>query len=253
MNIITGYGGEPHVTAPQDRQLNAGILSEYNYVLSVGNQFAYEIESANSVILKDGILSLQGCAASIDANDTETVTLTNGTSGYKRTDLIVARYELNTDTAVESVTLAVIEGTPAESDPETPSYNEGTIADGDSPVDFPLYKVNIDGVSIDSLTQMFTVLPSISDLNSNTVKDIRVIEVSVSITINASTSGTKTATYTIPDGYKVVMFGGCTSSNTTIVPAGVTGLSGTATFRGRNTSSSSQTTTLTAILLCFKS
>jgi hypothetical protein len=79
------------------------------------------------------------------------MTIENGEQEMKRIDLIVARYTKDSGTGVENMQLSVVKGTPAASNPATPSYNEGTIADGDSPVDFPLYKVNIDGISITSV------------------------------------------------------------------------------------------------------
>jgi hypothetical protein len=63
--------------------------------------------------------------------------------------------------------LAVIKGTSAASNPAVPSYNTGAIADGDSPVDFPIYRVNIDGISItsvDALVGTANIFDSIEDL-----------------------------------------------------------------------------------------
>ena len=50
--------------------------------------------------------------------------------------------------------LAVITGTPAASNPALPSYNTGSIVQGDTLVDFPLYTVNLDGISIESVDRM---------------------------------------------------------------------------------------------------
>jgi hypothetical protein len=63
--------------------------------------------------------------------------------------------------------LAVVKGTPAASNPAVPSYNTGAIADGDSPVDFPIYRVNIDGISItsvDALVDTINISDAIGDL-----------------------------------------------------------------------------------------
>lgn len=50
--------------------------------------------------------------------------------------------------------LAVITGTPAASNPADPSYNTGSIASGDTLVDFPLYKVSLNGIAIESVTRI---------------------------------------------------------------------------------------------------
>ena len=79
--------------------------------------------------------------------------IANGSQGMLRIDLIVARYTKAAGTGVEDMQLAVITGTPAASNPATPSYNTGSIANGDTLVDFPLYTVNLNGISIESVTR----------------------------------------------------------------------------------------------------
>ena len=152
MNIITGYRGEPHITAQQDRDVNIGIFGAGVYILKgIGSELAATIISANEVEIADGTLVAEGCTAEIQRGTTESMTIENGGQGMLRTDLIVARYTKEAGTGVEDLQLAVIKGTPAASNPATPAYNTGLIADGDSPVDFPIYKVNIDGISITSV------------------------------------------------------------------------------------------------------
>lgn len=63
--------------------------------------------------------------------------------------------------------LAVVKGTPAATNPAMPAYNTGTIAAGNSPVDFPIYRVNLDGISItsvDSLVDTVNISDAIGDL-----------------------------------------------------------------------------------------
>ena len=158
MNIITGYKGEPHVTSQQLRDTNIGTFGGGAYILDVGSQMAATVVSANQVDIADGLLVAEGCTAEVARGTTESLAIDNGSQGMLRTDLIVARYTKVASTAVEAMALAVIKGTPAASNPATPAYNEGLIADGDSPVDFPLYKVNISGISITSVERLADVL-----------------------------------------------------------------------------------------------
>lgn len=151
MDIITGYRGTPHITSMQDRAKNQGVIGEGSYILDVGQQLAAEIVSANEIRVRDGVLSHQGCVANIAAGAYDSLEISNGTQGMLRTDLIVARYTKDAETNVENISLVVIEGEAAASAPATPSYNEGDIQSGDSPVDMPLYKVNINGVTISSV------------------------------------------------------------------------------------------------------
>ena len=158
MNIITGYKGEPHVTSQQLRDTNIGTFGGGAYILDVGSQMAATVISANEVQIADGLLVAEGCTAEVARGTTESMTIENGSQGMLRTDLIVARYTKAAGTAVENMELAVIKGTPAASNPATPAYNTGLIADGDSPVDFPLYKVNINGISITSVERLVDVV-----------------------------------------------------------------------------------------------
>lgn len=151
MNIIWGYKADPHITAQQLRNTYAGIFGGDTHILDTGSKLAATVVSATEVQIADGVMIAQGCTASIEHGETESLTIANGSQRMLRTDLIVARYTKTAGTAVEAMELAVIKGTPAASNPATPAYNEGLIADGDSPVDFPLYKVNIDGISITSV------------------------------------------------------------------------------------------------------
>ena len=154
MNIITGYRGTPHITSAQDRDKNQGAFGVDSYILNVGEKFASEIISASEIRIRDGVLSMQGCVANIEQGAYETCEISNGTQGMQRRDLIVARYTKNAETNIEDIQLAVIEGTPASSSPSDPAYNDGDIQAGDSPVDFPLYRVNISGVTVSSVTRL---------------------------------------------------------------------------------------------------
>ena len=153
MNVITGYRGEPHITSQQLRNTYIGTYGVTPRIIKgVGSELAATIVSANEVSIMDGMVVCQGCTAEITRGTSESVTIENGEQGMLRTDLIVVRYTKNSGTGIEDMQLAVIKGTPAASDPATPTHTSGNIAGGDTLVEFPLYAVNINGISIDSLT-----------------------------------------------------------------------------------------------------
>lgn len=164
MEIITGYTGKPHVTSEQDRDVNIGVVGEGSYVLQTGMQLAAEVSSNNEIKIRDGVLMHQGCTASIKKNTYDSLTITNGSQGMKRVDLIVARYEKNQDNGIESLDLKVIQGTPAESNPAAPQYTEGNIQAGDYVADMPMYQVIIEGLNITEVKKMFKVIGSNKDL-----------------------------------------------------------------------------------------
>lgn len=155
MVIITGYRDEPHVSSQQDRNTNIAIFGGGAKILKgVDSEMAATVVSANEVQVEDGMLVAEGCTACIERGTNDSLTIDNGAQGMQRIDLIVARYTRNAGTAVEDMQLVVIKGTPAASNPAVPAHNTGLIADGDSPVDFPLYKVNLDGISITSVVAL---------------------------------------------------------------------------------------------------
>lgn len=154
MNIITGYRAEPHITAQQDRNVNMGLFGTGTYIVNIGSKMAATVVSANEITIADGLLVAEGCTAEIERGTSESLEIANGSQGMLRKDLIVARYTKASGTGVEDMELAVITGTPAASNPALPSYNTGSIVQGDTLVDFPLYTVNLDGISIDSVDIM---------------------------------------------------------------------------------------------------
>ena len=154
MNIITGYRAEPHITAQQDRNVNMGIFGAGTHIVNIGSKMAATVVSANEITVADGLLVAEGCTAEIERGTSESLEIANGSQGMLRKDLIVARYTKASGTGVEDMQLAVITGTPAASNPALPSYNTGSIVQGDTLVDFPLYTVNLDGISIESVDRM---------------------------------------------------------------------------------------------------
>lgn len=153
MNIITGYRAEPHYTNQQMRDENISVYGDGTYILNVGSQLEATIVSANEISIADGLVVAQGCTAEVARGTSESITVENGEQGMLRKDLIVLRYTRNASTNVEDMELDIIKGTPAASNPSVPTYTSGSIADGDTLVEFPLYTVNLSGITIQSVTR----------------------------------------------------------------------------------------------------
>ena len=158
MKIITGYKAEPHITAQQDRDVNMGIFGSGTYIVDMGSKMAATVVSANEITIANGLLVAEGCTAEIERGTSESLEIENGSQGMLRTDLIVARYTKASGTGVEDMQLAVITGAPAASNPADPSYNTGSIAAGDTLVDFPLYKISLNGISIETVTRIPSIV-----------------------------------------------------------------------------------------------
>lgn len=154
MKIITGYTGEKHIAPADDAGFIKGIVGEGEYVLPTGSQFAATIQSNNEVRIADGELVMQGRHAR-NGSAYESVVIANGSQGMYRNDLIVARYTKDASTSVETISLVAIKGTATSGTAADPNYNTGKIDNGEAS-DFPLYRVRLNGVTIEAVEQLWT-------------------------------------------------------------------------------------------------
>lgn len=157
IRIITGSTGMNHVTSQDDGSLNQVILGSKSVVLDIGEKLAAVVVDNNTVRISDGDILLQGRHARIDAGTVEDMTIGTGTIEMNRNDLIVARYTLDVGTGFENIELLVIEGTETSGSASDPAYNTGNIRTGSSIVDFPLYRVRIEGINIVGLVRLFEI------------------------------------------------------------------------------------------------
>ena len=156
LHLVTAHLDEPHVTAENQGNLNIEIFGNGDFVFDAGQNFEASKISNNLVRIYDGRAMMEGRFFELDEGDYEDVTIENGTQGQKRIDLIVARYEKDEQTAIETISLEVIKGTPSET-PVQPSYNDGSILAGDTLVDFPMYAIHLDGIAIENIEQLFEI------------------------------------------------------------------------------------------------
>ena len=156
LHLVTAHLDEPHVTAENQGNLNIEIFGNGDFVFDAGRNFEAGIISNNLVRIYDGRAMMEGRYFELDEGDYEDVTVENGTQGQKRIDLIVARYVKDSETAIETISLEIIKGTPSET-PVQPEYNDGSILAGDTLVDFPMYAIHLDGISIENIEQLFEI------------------------------------------------------------------------------------------------
>lgn len=167
--LDTGDTGRA-VSAESDGALLAGIFGSAKYVLGNGSQLKAEVQSNNIVKISDGDAVMYGRHVRIPANDSALVTINNGHSGTNRIDLIVFRYTKDS-TGKETVDLAVIQGEDSTGTAAVPATIDGDILTGAMQADFPLYRVELNGLNIVSVTAMFDVIGNISQL-AKTNKDL---------------------------------------------------------------------------------
>ena len=213
MRIITGYGGEAHITSNDDQSRHRGESGPGNYAFNVGSKFAATIVSNNEISIADGEGLMQGIHFRVDPSTYDSIELENGTQGKKRIDLICAHYEKDSVTQVESMTWKVIKGAETSGTPAAPAYDTGDIRTGDGSVDAPWYKVTYDGLSISSVLPLFEELPSVSELVSmietmtETISGFQTLMSSMPTVlkagsgVNSGTSSNDITLYTIPAAY----------------------------------------------------
>lgn len=157
IHLVTGHANSAHVTADDAGSLNIGLVDAGRYVLNIGKKFACTATTNNNLRVEDGDILMQGRHIRIEAGETVNLTLENGTQGQYRNDLVVCRYTKEAS-GVEKAELAVIKGTPATSNPEDPSYTAGDIQGGDLLAEMPLYRIPLDGITVGTPVQLFTLL-----------------------------------------------------------------------------------------------
>lgn len=161
-HLVTSSQNKDHVTSANAAHYNIGSFSDGCFALNTGDVFAASLQDANTLVIKSGDAIVCGRHWCIDSQ--EEVTIENGTPGYKRTDLIVARVETSPS---EKITLVNYRGTDTTGTPATPSHTEGDLNNGDTVCEMPLYTVTVNGISPQTPVKLFSTIDNLSKVASN--------------------------------------------------------------------------------------
>lgn len=173
VHLITGYAGKEHITSADHGSFNAAVMGDGEFVLEGGEQFRCQVISNNKVRIFDGEALMQGRHIKVERNTYEETTHDNGTQGYKRIDLIVLTYTKNATTGIETASLDVIKGTPAESNPVVPSYVTGDILNlGELKNQMPLYQIPFDGLSIGEPVALFETVETAETMKKKVEEEL---------------------------------------------------------------------------------
>ena len=167
MKIVSGRTGSPHVTSQQFRQMLEGIIGQGSYIITSGENLKPELSSNNLLKIRSGMMAHHGCISCVDIGTYDEVTLTNGSQGMKRIDLIVNRYTRNAETEVENCSWKVIQGKPVASNPAVPAYTSGNLQNGDLVDECPAFEVHYDGINVAEVKSLLSVTDGLSKLSSN--------------------------------------------------------------------------------------
>lgn len=188
MKIVSGKTGTPHVTSEQFRQIIEGTVGQGSYILTSGENLEPELASNNMLKIRGGMMSHHGNISCVDLNTYDEVTLTNGSQGVKRIDLIVNRYTRNDETGLEKNEWVVIIGTPDTSNPKVPQHTIGNLQNGDLIDDCPVFEVHYDGINVTEVKKLLPVMSNLELLNGNKISGFGEPE-TITLPYTAKTSG----------------------------------------------------------------
>ena len=155
--LITGYWGEPHVTAENDRGINAAIFGAGRFVLPVGEQFKAEYIGNNTIRMYDGKLIDNGAAAGIPAGQYIDLVISSAGQGMKRNDLIVFQYSKNDSTLVESGVFTVVKGTETSGTAVDPDLTHSDLLSDEATFDqMALWRVPVSAATINAPEIVYT-------------------------------------------------------------------------------------------------
>lgn len=181
MKIVSGRTGSPHVTSQQFRQMLEGILGQDSYILTSGENLKPELSSNNLLKIRSGMMCHHGCISCVEIGTYDEVTLTNGSHGMQRIDLIINRYTRNTETEVEKCEWKVITGTAKASSPAVPTYTKGNLQEGDLVDECPIFEIHYNGINVTEVKSLLSVAGSLAELNGKLSKKVDTTTVGVEI------------------------------------------------------------------------
>lgn len=163
--LITGYWGKAHITAENDRGINAASFGKGRFVLPVGAEFHAEYIGNNTIRMYDGKLLDNGAAAGIPAGEYVDLLIANAGQGKKRNDLIVFQYEQDGSTLIESGKFVVIQGAETSGTASDPALTQQDLLSNEATFDqFALWRVPVSGTAISAPVKLFEVSKSLEEI-----------------------------------------------------------------------------------------
>ena len=222
MKIVSGKTGTPHVTSEQFRQIIEGTVGQGSYILTSGENLEPELASNNMLKIRGGMMSHHGNVSCVELNTYDEVTLTNGSQGVKRIDLVVNRYTRNDETGLEKNEWVVIIGTPDASSPKVPQHTIGNLQNGDLTDDCPVFEVHYDGINVTEVKKLLPVVDNLGELNGKIFSSDFIIAQTVTLNKVTLKGGTSTSfnedlESKIPEGYTGIGGFLCSTNSETTV------------------------------------
>lgn len=154
IELVDGKAGVAHISSEDKAIIHQAKFSKSDVVFDWGDAFKCSMSSPNRATIGTGCASIQGLDWHITA--AESVTISNGSQGVKRNDIICAHYHRDSKTGNELVELTVLKGTRNATTAADPTIPSGKILSGAVDAYMPLWRIPLDGITVGTPVRLFT-------------------------------------------------------------------------------------------------
>ena len=154
IELVDGKAGTAHISSEDKAIIHQAKFSKSDVVFDWGDAFKCSMSSSNRATIGTGCASIQGLDWHITS--AESVTISNGSQGMKRNDIICAHYNRNPKNGNELVELVVLKGSPNATAAADPTIPSGKILSGAVDAYMPLWRIPLDGITVGTPVRLFT-------------------------------------------------------------------------------------------------
>lgn len=192
IELMDGATGSKHISSEDWTVFNEATYGASEAVFDWGNRFKLTMSTANAGTLATGAGLVDGKRVWIKSP--ESITVTSGSQGMKRNDVVGIRYETyqSGSTTLERPVVEVVKGTPNATTATDPAIPDKFLA---------LWRVPLDGIAVGEPVALFDVMQSIQGFRDSVY---RIVEGSVSYDLPANSSASVTVPIEVPDGFRIV-------------------------------------------------
>ena len=154
IELVDGKAGVAHISSEDKAIIHQAKFSKSDVVFDWGDAFKCSMSSSNRATIGTGCASIQGLDWHITS--AESVTISNGSQGMKRNDIICAHYHRDSSNGNELVTLVVLKGSPNATAAADPTIPSGKILSGAVDAYMPWWRIPLDGITVGTPVRLFT-------------------------------------------------------------------------------------------------
>ena len=154
IELVDGKAGVAHISSEDKAIIHQAKFSKSDVVYDWGDAFKCSMSSSNRATVGTGCASIQGLDWHITA--AESVTISNGSQGTQRNDIICAHYHRDSKTGNENVSLTVLKGSPNATAAADPTIPAGKILSGAVDAYMPLWRIPLNGITVGTPVRLFT-------------------------------------------------------------------------------------------------